>query len=485
MDETTLSIRDVIKILKKRASLILGLFLAFTVITFVVNMMIPPTYEAITTIRIKQQKGLANSLLGDTASAASAQTMATYGEILQSRTVMDKLREELERNKNEKFTGIITRITVLPVKNTELLSVKVQAGSPEEAKWQANTLISVFLGRLTSLVREQQAAIREFIGERTVAAKKELEIAENTLEKYRISQKIYAPSDDIKAVVDKISAMDKLSAENRISMEVAQAKIASAQQQMGNQKIGIVADNALIQQYKSKISEKEIELVGLSQTATDNHPKVIAAKAVINETRSKLQEEIARIVRSDSSSTNPIYQILLQSKMEAEIDIALSKAREQAIQKIVADSEKQLADLPTKELGLVRVMREASVAQELYIMLAKRYEEARINEVMEPTDVQIVDAAYASSTPVAPRTLINTAIAALLGIFVGTGLTFSLEFLNRTIKTADDVEQYLGLPVLGSIPDSGNEGNNTKMNIIEKIKGLMKEKQHHRRQRRT
>lgn len=266
-------------------------------------------------------------------------------------------------------------------------------------------------------------------------------------------------------------------------MEVAQAKIASAQQQMGNQKISIMADNALIQQYKNKISEKEIELVGLTETVTDNHPKVIAAKAVISETRSKLNEEIARVVSADSSSSNPVHQILLQSKMEAEIDIALAKAREQALQKVVGDSEKQLANLPAKELGLVRVMREASVAQELYIMLAKRYEEARINEVMEPTDVQVVDAAYASTKPVAPRTLINTAIAGLLGLFVGIGLAFGLEFLNRTIRTADDVEQYLGLPVLGSIPDSDNEGSRRNTNFMSTITGLIKEKQQHRHQR--
>ena len=484
MDESTLNIRDVIKILKKRTGLILGLLFAFTVTTLVVNMLIPPTYEATTTMRVRQQKGLANSLLGESSSAASAQTMATYGEILQSRTVMVQLQEELEKNKNGKFTGIVGKITVAPVKNTELMSVKVQSGTPEEAKWQANTLINVFLDRLTSLTRQQQASIREFIGQRTLEAKKDLEKTEDTLEKYRITQKIYAPSDDIKAVVEKISAMDKMSAENRISMEVAQAKIASAQQQMGNQKISIMADNALIQQYKNKISEKEIELVGLTETVTDNHPKVIAAKAVISETRSKLNEEIARVVSADSSSSNPIHQILLRSRIEAEIDIDLAKAREQALQKVISDSEKHLANLPAKELGLVRVMREASVAQEIYIMLAKRYEEARINEVMEPTDVQVVDAAYAPAKPVAPRVGINTAIAGLLGLFVGIGLAFGLEFINRTIRTADDVEQYLGLPVLGTIPVHGSEAKPPN-SFITKITGLFQEQQHRRHQRRS
>ena len=98
-------------------------------------------------------------------------------------------------------------------------------------------------------------------------------------------------------------------------------------------------------------------------------------------------------------------------------------------------------------------MRDATVAQEIYVMLAKRHEEARISEVMQPTDVQVIDVAVAQSKPIAPKKALNVMIAGILGLFIGLGLAFMLEYMNKTVKTIEDVRNYLDLPVLGSIPD--------------------------------
>ena len=120
-------------------------------------------------------------------------------------------------------------------------------------------------------------------------------------------------------------------------------------------------------------------------------------------------------------------------------------------------------------------------------MLAKRYEEARISEVMEPTDVQIVDVAIAPDRPIKPRKALNVAIAAILGLFVGTGLAFAFEYMNRTIRTADDVDQYLGLPILGSIPAVESEDGRTNSNMFAQLFRNVKDKrkEHRRHQRHT
>ena len=125
---------------------------------------------------------------------------------------------------------------------------------------------------------------------------------------------------------------------------------------------------------------------------------------------------------------------------------------------MLADGEAELAKLPTKEQGMGRVLRDALVAQEIYSMLAKRYEEARISEVMQPTDAQVVNPAVEPDQRIRPRRALNVAIAAILGLFCGLGVAFFLEYMNRTIRTADDVKEYLGLPVLGAIPDIDKAG---------------------------
>ena len=76
-----------------------------------------------------------------------------------------------------------------------------------------------------------------------------------------------------------------------------------------------------------------------------------------------------------------------------------------------------------------------------------------VQEIMKVENVQVIDMAEPSYTPVSPRPILNLAIAGILGLMLGVFLAFMIEMLDNTIKTPEDVEKYLGLPVIGSIPN--------------------------------
>jgi capsular polysaccharide biosynthesis protein len=71
---------------------------------------------------------------------------------------------------------------------------------------------------------------------------------------------------------------------------------------------------------------------------------------------------------------------------------------------------------------------------------------------MRVENIQIIDAAIPSTTPVKPRPILNIAIAGVLGVMVGVFIAFVLEFFDTTIKTPEDIQKYTGLPVISSIP---------------------------------
>lgn len=461
MEESTLDIKDIIKTIKKRQQIIFKIFLGFILSAFLLSLLLPKAYEAETTLRIKQPKGLANSLLSEfpTGIINSKQQMSTYAEILKSRSVIQEVIEKTHEDKGviPSYESMRGRIATIPVKDTELLKITVQARSPEEAQLLANTVVETFMGRMTALVRAEQGTIREFIGERLDESRKDLERAETALEQYKRTAKIVAPDIQTQMAVNRFSDLTKLQAENAVAQVSAQARLASINQELGEEKPGFIADSPLIQQYQVKLADLGVELVTLLEKYTEKHPQVIATRAAIADTTGKLDTEIARVINAEAPSLNPVHQGLLQGRIQSKVELAAALAQRQALDRIMAAGENQLMTLPSKEQGLAKLMRDAAVAQEIYIMLAKRHEEARISEVMQPTDVQVVDAANLPDHQVAPRVALNVVIAAFLGLFVGLTWVLFPEYMVKSIRSQKDVEQYLALPILGNIPDFEEE----------------------------
>jgi capsular polysaccharide biosynthesis protein len=75
----------------------------------------------------------------------------------------------------------------------------------------------------------------------------------------------------------------------------------------------------------------------------------------------------------------------------------------------------------------------------------------KVNSIMQLDNLKIIDTAVRNSTPVGPATLRNGVIGALIGMMLAIGIIFLRYLLDNTFKSAQDVERYLGLPVLGEI----------------------------------
>lgn len=76
----------------------------------------------------------------------------------------------------------------------------------------------------------------------------------------------------------------------------------------------------------------------------------------------------------------------------------------------------------------------------------------KVVEIMDVENVQIIDIAVLPKNPVKPNIKMNIAIALLLGMMLGVGIVFLIEYLDNTIKTPEDVKRYVDLPIIGTIP---------------------------------
>ena len=460
MEENSIDLRELVAIIIKNIRKIMLVTLIFIGIATIYLLITPRVYESDSLLRIKQPQGLGSSLLDVVPGAntqATAQLMSTYAEILKSRSVIEPVitatEEADDEGKYPSYDGYIkNRIMTTPFKNTEILKVTVNAEEPEAAQFANKMVVDGFLARLTELTRAEQRMTKDFIAARVVEAKQELNITEENLQSYKKEHQLIAPTENVRVIADRVVMVDKVKAENQVNLATAQAKLAAINGQLGGA-AQATADNSTIKAYNAKLAELEMTRVEYLNKYTDKHPAIVNINQEIAKVRQQLQGEISRVAALQAPSDNPVHQGLIAGKFQSEAEIQVAGATNQALAKIEEENKNAITSLSDVEQGYLRVQRDADVAQEIYIMLAKRLEEAKVAEVMVSNEVQVVDMATLPENPVKPRKALTLALAALLGLMAGSGTVLACEMFNRKLKTTEDIEHYLGLTVIGSVPD--------------------------------
>ncbi|WP_293831583.1 GumC family protein [uncultured Phascolarctobacterium sp.] len=480
-EEITIDLREIGAILKRNAANIARVTGVCIVAAGVYLAVATPVYESQALLRVKQPKGIGSSLLeampmGN--AMANTQLMNTYAEILKSRSVIVPVIEKTEEpNKEGKFpdyAGYVKgKVATAPFKDTEIMQLTVRANTAEKAQKANSLIVEGFLNRLTELSRDQQKATRGFIEERTATAKKELKDAEDKLTEYKKANDIIAPDDAVKLATEKMGMVDKLNAENRVALATANARLASTNAQL-NGEAASIADNKSIQLYNSQLAQLEGERISYLDKYTAQHPKVKQVEQEIAKLKQKINSEISKVASLQAPSDNPVHQQLLAAKFQSEAEASVAQSNLAKLHQIDNDNKEDIRNLSDKEQEFVSLMRDVTVANEIYVMLAKRLEEAKVAEASVATEVQVVDTATLPTAPVAPKKAMTLLLAALLGILASSGFVVVRELLNRTIKNSDDVANYLELPVLGSVPDMNDlrkdmEKNDKGPGLLAKI----------------
>lgn len=153
----------------------------------------------------------------------------------------------------------------------------------------------------------------------------------------------------------------------------------------------------------------------------------------------------------------------------------------------LAELQSELSNMeagPEKGVILLQKKRMATVTEKNYMTLLSKLEEARIAEAVKIGYARIVEPATVPGRPIKPKKALNTFMGAFFGLVTGVGLVFLFEYLDDSIRTADDVKNLLNLPVLGLIPhfeeeESSNRnrgpGRHHEKIDAERIKELLNE----------
>jgi len=158
---------------------------------------------------------------------------------------------------------------------------------------------------------------------------------------------------------------------------------------------------------------------------------------------------------------NEIIELLKRYKSKHPKMIALNTKLE-AINRSIDDETKKLLELNAKAMQYNALKREVDSTKSLYESLLRRIKETEVSKQLETTNIRIIDLALVPGGPFTPDRKRDVSRGVMLGLFLGVVLAFLLEYLDSTVKTAEDIETYVRLPFLGYVPSAMREAKMTK-----------------------
>jgi len=196
---------------------------------------------------------------------------------------------------------------------------------------------------------------------------------------------------------------------------------------------------------RNNIIQIEASITTLALRYKDKHPRMMAAKASLAEAKDKLRQAVL--------AQRPILRNTLDQ----------SKATEASLQQALQNQQGVAVNLNRTAIGYQELARQAETDRALYESVIRQIKDTNLAKGVKATAISVIEHSPLPNSPVSPRPKKTILMGLLGGLAVGLALVFGVDALDRSIKTVDQAESTLGLPVFAAVPDTTDEGPVSKL----------------------
>jgi capsular exopolysaccharide synthesis family protein len=346
----------------------------------------------------------------------------------------------------------IDNIDVTPVRHSNLVEVSFYSEDAELAARIANQLSSDYIDQNLQVKWDETIKASEWLSGQLVGLKAKLEKSDDALQSYARANSIIFVEEKQNLVNERLKELQE--AYTKAQAERFQRESLYNFVQAGRvQDLPGVLDNRLVQDLSLRLAELERDYAQITATVKPEYPKAIALKKQID----AIQASLDRQKKNLSQNIIDSYRSAL--------------ANERYLDQAVDEQKKEVNDIAEKSVQYNILKREVDTNKQLYEGLLTRMKEATVSAGLKASNVRIVDSAQVPKAPVKPRVALNLALGIVLGAAFGVGLAFLQEYLDKTLKTPDEVEGLLRLPSLGLLPsyftDGTGKGNDKRLATVK------------------
>ena len=385
------------------------------------------------------------------AQAASLQPAVAAGENAAPESAID----------NEVLKKFQDRLDVEPLKRSRLVEVSFESNDRNLAAQVVNTLASTYIQQnLESRWQASQKA-SEWLSQQLMGMKSKLEKSEDDLQQYaRDNGLLFLETDkgtSENIVTQRLRQLQEELTKSQADRYEKQSLYLLVQQGDFSSLPGIF-NNKLMQDLTEKLAELERERSRLSSIFNPDYPQVKEIQNQIDEAQSTLAEERERAAKAITN------------------DYRASVERENMLQQAFRDQQHDADLIAEKSVQYNILKRETDTNKQLYVGLLEKLKETGVSTSMKAANIRVIDPAYPPKKPDSPRIPLNLSLAMLLGLSMGIGAAFLQEHLDNSFKTAGEIERFLQLPALASVPAVAASTNSNGHSLYARARHMAGEK---------
>jgi capsular exopolysaccharide synthesis family protein len=455
-NEAMLHAVDYWQVIKNRYGIILLSLLLVFMTAAVITYVMPKKYESEATIEVKPRAaGLSplgsdlNELSG--AARTTPQFFGTEFEKIKSRNSLEKVVQNLElvnRWSMDKETVLQILKGIVDTQNirgTDLISIRVRHTNKVDARDIAEEVARSYrqyrsemerrdsenaLLELNKAVRNQEDRVEE---RRKVLAT----IVRTKGIIYKGTDSFYGQTgvDEDQGARTALEAYNELEQEKRKLESQINSLLKYDSDQLMVYAAGLDLPDNIIRNLYPQYLEGKRQLDGFRINGLGaKHPTVMAAVDQIQNMKRQLDEGVVN----------------LRATLTAQLD--LSADRLKSVEAMKDESREEAIKRGLDAQDYVDAKRDFETDQELLQTMRLKQMGETISSKMPPESVLVHDTPVISESPVSPNVTLNLVLGAVVGLIFGVGIAFFLEYLDTSIKSLEDVEKYLQVPVLAVIP---------------------------------
>lgn len=454
-----MTLTQILRIIMARRLAALAILAGVVAIALAASLLLPKRYVAVASV-IVSARG-ADPVTGNLSSPAqlTGEVLATQVDIISSHNVAARVVSALKLTDAPDFHAshlrdagevgslpdwvadqLLKDLKVLPSPESNVINIAFRHKDPRTAAAIANAFADAYLTTNLELTVDPARRQAAWFQDQLANLRSSLEGAQHRLADYQQQQGLIGATNRLDVENARYSDLSGQLTAAQSALADSESRLKRMEQASANgelQQLPDILNDTLLQTLKAELARAESERAQIAQKKGVAHPDYQTANAAVHSLQSRINNELA----TTTGSIRQAAQIAQQRVAELQSDIDQQKAH-------MLKTQQQ-----TDELNVLG--QEVQNAQRAYDAVSTRANELQLQSQQIQTSVAVLNRAIPPLIPASPRLGLNLLLALVLGSVIGCTVAFAIELFDRRVRTARDLAELVGMPVLVQVPAAG------------------------------